>query len=234
MPIERRMSARRDPEAREFVRRHVGMRHGGGMRGERLGAAEADGELDHFEPVEKANASASPPLTSNEKVEPGALALPLEDRPVGMILRQKAEIPDVRDLGMIAQKLRHLARALGARRPCAASASPASASAASRCCGSHMVPRIVRMPRTGASSALRARAAAGDQIGMPADIFGQRGDDEVGAVRERRAGTAARASCCRRSPAGACRPRRLRPLGDLPARAAMSTRPLVGLAGVSR
>ena len=42
----------RDPEAHLFLAGDVGMRHRRGMRGQSLGAAEADRELDHFHPVE--------------------------------------------------------------------------------------------------------------------------------------------------------------------------------------
>ena len=54
-------------------------------------------------------------------------------------------------------------------------------------CGSHIVPSVERMRRTGASISRVAASAAGDQVRMSADILGQRGDRDVGAVRERRA-----------------------------------------------
>ena len=100
-------------------------------------------------------------------------------------------------------------------------------------CGSDMVPRIVRMPRTPAISASDAEARAGDHVAVAADVLGQRVDHEVGAERQR--------LLPERAEEGVVDDHR-RPLALLAraagsassAQCAMSTRPLVGLAGVSR
>ena len=108
------------------------MGHRRGMLGEALGSAEADGELEHFEPVEHGEGFLFPALHLEGEGRAGALALALEHLAVGVVCGQRAQIPDRR-------------RPRGGRResppPCArprprrssgASGFRASASAASR------------------------------------------------------------------------------------------------------
>ena len=132
---------------------------------------------------------------------------------------------------MAAQKVRHLARALGRgghselQRFERAHQQPAGIGIAHR--AEDRAHAADRLERCG-----RARAAAGDQIGMAADIFGERRHDQVGAVRERRLeqGSEHRIVDDDHRALSILAPGRRQISLARP----MSTRPLVGLAGVSR
>ena len=161
------------------------MGHGGGVRGQSLGPAQADRELDHLELIQHREGFGFAALDLETESRARTLALAFEDLPIGMVLGQKAQIPDRRDPGMPAQKVRRLARALGGgghselerfERP---HQHPAGVGIAHRAEDrAHAADRLERLRR--------ARAAAGDQIGMAADIFGERRHDQIGPVRQRR------------------------------------------------
>src|SRR6516225_6476777 len=140
---------RRDTQPQPFFFRNVRMGHRRRMRSKSLRTTQAHRELDHFKLIQDGKGFG---LTSlHFEAESGAwtLALALEDWTIGMALRQEAQIPDRCDLRMSIEEGCDLARAFrsgphsefqGFKRP---SNQPV--------CGSHIVPRIVRMPRIGSS-----------------------------------------------------------------------------------
>ena len=85
------------------------------MRGEALGAAQADRELEHFEPVQDGEGLGLAALDLERKGRARAPALAFEQRPIGMILGQKAQIPDGGDPRMALEEGGDRARALGRR-----------------------------------------------------------------------------------------------------------------------
>ena len=81
------------------------------MRGQRLGSAQTDRKLDDFQPVQHGEGFGLAAFHLEAEGRACALALAVEDRPIRMVLGEKAQIPDGRDRGMAAQKLRDPARA---------------------------------------------------------------------------------------------------------------------------
>ena len=127
------------------------------MGGERFSSSQTDRELDHLQAVEGAEGRGFAAFDFEREGGARALILALVERPVGMIFRQKIQIPDILDLGVIAQKFGHL------RAP-TAPASMRSFSVSSERISSHavcvspMVPSVERMRRTGASMAFAPEA----------------------------------------------------------------------------
>ena len=157
-----------------------------GCEASALRPAEADRELEHLEPVERGEGLRLAALDLEGEGRAGAPALAFEQRPVGMIRR--AGSPRYQTEATRGWLLRKPATL---RAPSADAVIRSFRVSSERIrsqpvCGSHIVPRIVRMPRIGLERGARPRAAAGDQVGVAADIFGQRGHDEVGAVGDRR------------------------------------------------
>ena len=120
-----------------------------------------------------ANASASPPLISNEKVEPGAGALRLIHPPLRRIRGQERQIVHLCHPGMIAQKLGHdPGIAVAALHPQRERLErPAD----------HPAGMRIELRADGAAQLLdrlhqrlASQRCAGDQVGMPTDVLGQR------------------------------------------------------------
>src|ERR1700720_4785080 len=128
------------------------MGHRRRMRRESLRPTQAPRELDHLQPIQDGKGFG---LTSPHfEAESGAwtLALALEDWTIGMALRQESQIPDRRDLRMSIEEGATL------RAPSAAAVILSFRISSERIsnqpvCGSHIAPRIVRMPRIGSSIA---------------------------------------------------------------------------------
>src|SRR5271170_8512571 len=89
------------------------MCHRSGMRGEALGSAQADGELDHLKSIEHGEGFRLAALDFETEGRTRSFALALENRPVRMIRRKRTQVPDRCDLGMPGQEIRYRARAFG-------------------------------------------------------------------------------------------------------------------------
>ena len=145
-------------------RRHARMRHRRRVRGQRLGAAEAHGELDHLEPVEQRERARLRRRDFEREGRAGA---------IGSAARAAAGRG-----GRPGRKSRYQTfstfgcarRNSATRRAPAAPASIRSFSVSSErisshaVCGSHIVPSVERIRRTGASISLSPTHAAGDQV----------------------------------------------------------------------
>src|SRR6516164_3001653 len=130
-----------------------------------------------------AKASASPPLTSKLKVEPGLLHWRSKTGRSGWPPGKKSKYQTDATFGCVLRKSATL------HAPSAAAVILSFKVSSERIsnqpvCGSHIVPRIVRMPRIGSRSG-RSQTSAGDQVGMPADIFSKRRDDQISTMCQR-------------------------------------------------
>ena len=99
--------------------------------------------------------------------------------------------------------------------------------------GSSCVPSAPRSLLIGSTTIARADHAAGHQIGVSADVLGQRIEHEVGAVRERTLKHRAQKGVVHQHRRARARPARAPIFSEISRISARSTRLLVGLAGVS-
>ena len=130
------------------------------------------------------NAAAWPPTMSNENVEPAPVHCRVNRRPAGEVLVEVTKVMDLRHLGVVAQVVRHEPRvgvgffhadAQRLERP-----------------AEHPAGMRIELGADGAAQrldvlhhGLRAERRARDQVGMTADIFGQRVQRKVRAMLDR-------------------------------------------------
>src|ERR1700674_4242841 len=86
-----------------------GMHGGRRMASERLRPAEADGELDYFEPIEEGEGLGLSSLDLKREGRAGRARLPLHERPRPIARREQRRIVDPRDLRVPGEEFRDLA-----------------------------------------------------------------------------------------------------------------------------
>ena len=185
MPIEMRISRLGDADPLAVAAGTPRMHGAGGMAGKRFGAAEAHRELDDLQLVEEPRTPpCAPPFTSNENVVPARAALRLRKPPCRA--RPRAARPGNRHarLSGAGEKHRHAFRVAAALRHAQrqrfqrAAEHPARMRVELRADRAAQLPdRPQRLAEPSAAPATRSR--------MPADILGERIDDDVGAVLQR-------------------------------------------------
>ena len=198
MPIDMRINAGVMPISRRASSVSPECTVVAGWQIKRFGAAEADGELEDLQPVEKGEGlrlAALRPRTRRSS-RPSSDCRSINDAR-RMICRQQRRIMNARHLGMTGREIRDYRRVARPLGPCAATTSPASGSSIQHECGSSCVPMALRIARIGLEIAHGADDCAADEIAVAADIFRQRIERQIGAVSERRLEHRARAACCR-------------------------------------
>src|SRR5262245_9796860 len=91
-------------DAQAHVRRHAGVRGGGWMARQRLGAAEADRELEELQRVEKAECRGLPAGDVEGEGRAGAGALRGIDAALWRIRCVEGQVVQALDAGVIAQE----------------------------------------------------------------------------------------------------------------------------------
>ena len=156
-----------------FVR-HGKMRHRCGMAGERFRAAQADRQLRHLQRIEETEALGFAALDEDGEGAARAGAVAVVDILLARVL-DHAEVAQPFDLGMVFEEVAYLLCVL----PCALHPQLDRFEAAQQhpCrVGIGNPAHRVAQRADRVDEALLARHAAGDEIGMAADIFGQRID----------------------------------------------------------
>src|SRR5271168_4336593 len=207
------------------------MGHCGGVRGQSLGPAQADRELDHLELIQHREGFGFAALDLEAESRARAFALALEDLPIGVVLGRKPRYQTAATLAWPRRKSATL------RAPSAAAVILSFRVSSDRIniqpvLGSHIVPRIVRMPRIGSSAWAAPEQPPAIRSEWPptylvSDVTTRSAPCSSG-VWYKGPSIVLSTMTTGRFPSSPLRP----PASSL-ARP-MSTRPLVGLAGVSR
>ena len=189
--VVRILDADRDPNQRVGDPKPIagffgnpGMGRARRMRHQGFGAAEADREFDDLQRIEQPKRFRFAALDREAEGRAGARALSVEHVSIAASRFEKSEVVDGGDLVVRPQEARDQGRVHGG---------PVHAQR-HRLHRPHDHPRGVRVELRAERAAqfldrshhlARADDAAGDQIGMPADILGQRIHHDIGAVGER-------------------------------------------------
>ena len=154
------------------------------MAGEAFRAAEAHRELDHSQRIEAAEGGRLPAAHFERECRSGGATLPLEYRPARVAVREQSQVVDRTHLRMRGQERSHRV-SIGAGALHAQLQRFHRAQQHPRGIGIELcADRTAQLPDR---QHMRAapRDAAGDQIGMAADVLGQRIHIQVRAALER-------------------------------------------------
>ena len=187
------------------------MGHRRGVAGQRFGAAEADRQLEDLQGVEEGERLLLAALDVEREGRAGAGALPgVGRRAPSSRARGTRDSGPLPTLGW-SRRYSATSRAFELARSIRIASVSSERPSIQQECGSSWVPTLPRSALIGRMIALAPERGAGDQVGVAADILGERIERDIGAVRQRMLEHRARAGCCRRpGSAGSPGPRRSR------------------------